>query len=48
MTLKLILKNLMECKVCVYLAVGKNEFLAVVHAILNLMVPLNAANSLTS
>jgi len=48
MTLKLILKDWMGCKACVYLVAGKNEWLALVNTIMNLMVPLNAGNSLTS
>ena len=40
-------KKLDGVAACVYLATGKNEWLAVVNTIMNLMVPLNAGNSLT-
>jgi hypothetical protein len=48
MTLKWILKFGWNGKACVYLATGKNKWLAVVNAIMKLMVSLNAGKSLTN
>jgi hypothetical protein len=39
---------LSDAKACVCLVADKNEWLAVENTIMNLMVPLNTVNSLTS